>query len=251
MTPRLRRPLLSTLTAAALLVAPAALADWAGEVRLRTATPSSGQPPEQKGKVYGRKTVLRLDLEPAPQQQASGTTSFIIDLQRRMAVTLMHKQKLATHKDVSELPLKLPALCPGKGQDFDACFLSRGFKKTGSARVNGQLATVYEASVPGEDGRPRRQKLWRPTELPEVPYVRAQTFEPGGLVESELDVLDIKVGPQPDSRFTVPADYQQRGGFMPEARQKGLKPEDLQGKTPDEIEKLIKERMGSGAPRRR
>jgi hypothetical protein len=242
MTSRFRRPLQSTLTAAALLVAPAALADWAGELRVRTSVPPA---PEQKGKAYGRKSLMRLDLEPPEKGRATSVdhTSLLLDLRKSTGLSVAHKQRVATAHELSELPVRVPGPCTDPRQDLDACLVARGYKKTGSARVNGQVTTLYEVSFPGADGKPWRQKVWRPTDLPEVPYVRVQTFDGAGLLRSGLDVLDIQVGPQPDSRFTVPADYQQRGGQIPSARLQGLKVEDLQGRSPKEAEKLFRDRL--------
>jgi hypothetical protein len=246
MTPRCFRPLLSALTAAVLLAAPTALADWVGDIRLKNAPPpgAQGGPVELKGKMYGRKGLVRMDMELPPQQQAQmGNMSIIFNLQMRTGTMLMHKQKLATQRSLDELPMKLPGACTGLGQDFDACFKAQGYVKTGSEKVNGHPATIYEGNVPSQDGKQRRQKLWRPTDLAEVPYIRSQTFDATGRAETELDVLNIQVGPQPDSRFAIPPDYQQQPP-SPASRMGNLKPEDLQGKSPEEIEKLIRERMG-------
>lgn len=210
MNPSSYRSRLSALTAAALLVAMPALADWSADIRLKTA-PVPGQPasPEMKGKMYGRKSLLRMDMEMPAEQAAMGRMSMIFDWEKRTGTMLMHAQKLATQRSLDEMAVKLPGACTGKGKDFDACFKAQGYKKTGTEKVNGHPATIYEGNVPGQDGKPARQRVWRPTDLPEVPYVRSETYDTQGAVVTELDVLNVQVGPQPDSLFTVPSDYQQ------------------------------------------
>ncbi len=248
MRPSSLRHRLSGLAAAALLVATPALADWSAETTTKL-TPPAGQkaPPDMKGKVYGRKNLLRMDAQVPGQPVMAQGMSILFDFEKRTGTTLIHARKLASERNLDELPVKLPFSCTGKTQDYDACFLEQGYKKTGTEKVNGHAATVYEGTVPGLEGKPMRQKMWRPTDLPEVPYVRAQTFGPDGGV-TEVNLTNIQQGQQPDALFKVPADYQSLGASPMGVPMGGLKPEDFQGKTPAQIQELIRQRMGQGAP---
>jgi hypothetical protein len=255
MSPSSLRHRLSGLATAALLVASPALADWTADATTKVSAPpgqkaAPGQkaPPEMKGRIYGRKGLLRMDSQvPAPPQGPAMNMSILFDFEKRTGTTLMHAQKVASVRNLDELPVKLPGSCTGKTQDYDACFLEQGYKKTGTETVNGHATTVYEGSPASVDGKPMRQKVWRPTDLPEVPYVRAQTFSADGQV-TELNLTHIQEGKQPDSLFTIPADYRKMEGPPMGAPMGGLKPEDFKGKTPEQIQELIRQRMGQGAP---
>ncbi|MFP2927311.1 hypothetical protein ACLESO_19355 [Pyxidicoccus sp. 3LG] len=245
MSPSPLRHRLSGLTAAALLVATPALADWSADATTKVA-PQPGQPPppDIQGKLYGRKGMLRMDSQIPGQPTAPGM-SVLFDFEKRTGTMLMHAQKVATVRSLDDLPMRLPGSCTGKTQDYDACFKEQGYKKVGTEKVNGQATTVYEGTPPSVDGTPMRQKVWRPTGLPEVPYVRAQTFTAQGV--TEINLTNIQQGAQPDSRFAVPADYRKVDAPPPGAAPGGLKPEDLQGKTPEQLQELIRQRMGQGA----
>ncbi|MBZ4423181.1 DUF4412 domain-containing protein [Myxococcus sp. RHSTA-1-4] len=248
MSPSSLRHRLSGLAAATLLVATPAFADWSADATTKI-TPASGQkaPPEVTGKVYGRKGLLRMDTHTTGQPGAV-QMSIIFDFEKRTGTTLMHAQKIASERNLDDLPVKLPGSCTGKMQDFDACFLEQGYKKTGTEKVNGHPTTVYEGTPPGMDGKPMRQKVWRPTDLSDVPYVRAQTFGAGGQV-TEINLNNVQQGPQPDSRFTVPADYRKMAAPPAGAVPGGFTAEDFQGKSPEQIQEMIRQRMGQGAPK--
>jgi hypothetical protein len=241
------RSRLSGLAAATLLAATPAFADWSADATTKI-TPAAGQqaPPEVTGKVYGRKGLLRMD-SLAPGMSGAVQVSNLFDFQKRTGTTLMHGQKLAMERNLDDLPVKLPGSCTGKQQDFDACFLEQGYKKVGTETVNGHPTVVYEGTPPAMDGTPTRQKVWRPTDLADVPYVRAQTFSSTGQV-TEINLTHIQQGPQPDSRFTVPADYRKMPAPPPGAIPGGFSAEDFQGKSPAQIQEMIRERMGQGAP---
>ncbi|QSQ22420.1 hypothetical protein JY651_46130 [Pyxidicoccus parkwayensis] len=250
MSPHSLRHRLSGLAVAVLLVAAPALADWSADATTK-ALPQPGQkaPPEMKGRVYGRKGMLRMDSQvPAPQGGKSPdlSMSVLFDFEKRTGTTLMHAQKLASVRNLDELPVKLPGSCMGKTQDYDACLVEQGYKKTGTEKVNGHPTNVYEGSVPGMDGKVTHQKVWRPTDLPEVPYVRAQSLTDRG--QMEINLTNIQEGKQPDALFTVPADYRKVDGAAAAPPMGGLKPEDFQGKTPEQIQELIRQRMSQGAP---
>jgi len=252
MRPCSLRHRLSGLAAAALLGASPALADWSADATTKV-SPQPGQkpPPDIKGKVFGRKGMLRMDTQLPGQPGTTPGMSVLFDFERRTGTTLMHAQKVASVRSLDELPMKLPLSCTGKAQDYDACFLEQGYKKTGTEKVNGHPSAVYEGTVPGMDGKPVRQKMWRPTDLAEVPYVRAQTFNPDGHV-TEINLTHVQQGKQPDSLFAIPPDYRKMAappagtgaGGMPG----GFKREDFEGKTPAQIQEMIRQRMSPGAP---
>ncbi|NMO15557.1 hypothetical protein HPC49_30535 [Pyxidicoccus fallax] len=248
MNPTPLRHRLSGLAAATLLMATPALADWQADATTKF-TPPAGQkaPPEMTGKIYGRKGVLRMDSQTPGPDGKPLQVSFIFNYEKRTGTTVMHTQKMVMERSLDDLPVKLPGSCTGKTQDFDACFKEQGYKKVGNEKVNGHSAVVYEGMTPDIHGRPSRQKVWRPTDLAEVPYIRAQTFGAGGDV-TEVNLTNIQTGPVPDSRFTVPADYQKLAAPAPGAMPGGLKPEDLKGKTPEQIQELLRQRLGQGAP---
>lgn len=245
MSPHSLRHRLSGLAAASLLVASPALADWSAEATTKVTAPAGQpQPPEMKGRIYGRKGQLRMDTQ-VPTQQGKGpdlSMSMLFDFEKRTGTTLMHARKLATVRSLDQMAMNLPGSCTGKTQDYDACLVEQGYKKTGTEKVNGHPTAVYEGSPQGFDGKPLRQKVWRPTDLPEVPYVRAQTFSERGQV-TEINLTNIQQGKQPDALFTVPADYQKvEGSALPPGG--GLKREDFQGKTPEQIQEMIRQRLG-------
>jgi hypothetical protein len=74
------------------------------------------------------------------------------------------------------------------------------------------------------------------------------TGERQGQLALEINLSNIQVGPQPDSRFVVPPDYRKMDAPAMNAPPGGLKPEDFQGKTPAQIQEMIRQRMEAGAP---
>ncbi|WP_342376794.1 hypothetical protein NVS55_36250 [Myxococcus stipitatus] len=242
MNPFSIRRALPKVLAASLLVSMPALADWVGELRVKSApVPGQKAPSETKGKMYGRTGMLRMDLSPA---EVPGGMSIIFDWQKRTGTTLFHQKKAATVRSLDELPVKIPGECSGTGQDFDACFTAQGYKKTGSAKVNGHPTDIYEGVPPGAEGSIQKQKVWRPTDLPEVAYVRSHTYDMAGKLQSEIDVLNIQTGAQPATVFTVPADYDELDSAAGAGNVlQSFKPEDFKGKTPQQIQEMIRQRM--------
>ncbi|MBJ6764974.1 hypothetical protein JGU66_29775 [Myxococcaceae bacterium JPH2] len=234
---------LSGLVASSLLLATPAFADWVGDLRVKSA-PLPGQKgpaPETAGKMYGRMDKLRMDMD---TPQIPGGMTILFDWEKRTGVVLFHERKTAMVRNLDALPVQIPNTCIGKGQDLDACFTSQGYKKVGTEKVNGHPTIVYEGLPPGAEGSIKRQKVWRPTDLPEVAYVRSQTFDPQNALRAEIDVTNIQVGAQPDSRFSVPADYETQDAMRPVPTSMGaFKAEDLQGKTPEQIQEMIRQRM--------
>lgn len=243
------RHALSSLIAAVALVATPALADWEADATTTTVAAPGQQAParEMKSKMYGRASVIRTDME-MPGRPELGGRSMIMDFEKRTGTVLLHAQKAWTQQSLDAMSINTPGSCKGKVEEIEACFKALGYKKVGSEKVNGHPTTVYEGNIPGAGGTPQRQKLWRPTDLPEVLYVRSQVFNAQGQLALEINLSNIKVGPQPDSRFAVPADYRKMDVPAMGAAPGGLKPEDFQGKTPAQIQEMIRQRMGAGAP---
>jgi hypothetical protein len=242
------RHALSSLVAAVVLVATPALADWEADALTKT-FPQPGQKApaqEMKTKMYGRAGVLRVDMEQSGGP-AGGAKSMIMDFEKRTGTMLLHAQKVAAQQSLDAMPMTTPGSCKGKVENIDTCLKEQGYKKVGSEKVNGHPTTVYEGTVPGASGTPQRQKIWRPTDLPEVLYVRTQLFNAQDQLTMEINVSNIRVGPQPDSRFAIPSDYRKMDTPSGHSTPGGLKPEDFQGKTPAQIQELIRQRMGSGA----
>ncbi|MBJ6764975.1 hypothetical protein JGU66_29780 [Myxococcaceae bacterium JPH2] len=230
---------LSGFVASTLLLATPAFADYVGDLRVKSA-PLPGQQspePETAGKIYGRKDKLRMDMV---SSQLPGGMSIIFDWAKPSGIILFHERKTAMVRSLDEVAGQLPNTCIGKGQDLDACFLAQGYKKVGTEKVNGHPTTVYEGLPPNAERSIKRQKMWRPTDLPEVAYVRSQTFDLQNTLRSEVDVLNIQVGAQPDSRFSVPADYQVQDPKRPMPSSMGtFNAEGSEGMTPEQFGELL------------
>ncbi|WP_163864206.1 LolA family protein [Myxococcus eversor] len=240
---------LSGVLATTLLLSTPALADWVGDLRVKSA-PLAGQKgaaPETKGKMFGRPGMLRMDLAPA---EVPGGMSIIFDWEKRTGTTLFHAKKAATSRSLDDMSVKIPGTCVGKTQDFDACFKEQGFKKVGTEKVNGHPTVVYEGVPPGAEGSIQRQKVWRPTDLPEVAYVRSQTFGKDGKVQADIEVTNIQMGAQAAALFAVPPGYEELDATSAAPPIMGsFKPEDFKGKTPEQIQEMIRQRMGQqGTP---
>jgi hypothetical protein len=225
------------------LLASPALADWEADLKLkpRAGTMGPGPARELQGKAHGRQSQLRMDLE-SPQ----GPMSMLINWEKHQLTLLLHSQKLAMQRDTGQ-DSDIPS-CGTK--DIEACLTSQGFKKSGSETVNGHPCTVYEKNAASAKGTVNT-KIWRPTDLKEVPFVRSQSSDASG-VTNLINLTNVKVGAQPDSLFVAPADYramQAPGGGAPGAQPGGaLNPADFKGKTPEQIREMIQKQMGEAPP---
>lgn len=237
------RALVSGVAAGFLLVASPALADWEADVRLKSQGAAAlGGSEVATGRAYGSKAGLRMDFE-TPQ----GRLSNIIDWKQRQAVTLMHAHKRALWMDLGRAGLSVPD-CEG-AKDVEKCLVGRGYRRTGTEEANGHPCTVYERKATRKDDA-EDVKLWRPTDLAEVPFLRTQTFDARGQVVSQLNLTNVKVAPQPASLFTVPVDYQrmEAGRLTSEGAPRakgsggfgGLVGPGPQGKTPGPLEQMMK-----------
>lgn len=151
------------------------------------------------GRAHGSKAGMRMDFE-----TAQGRISHLLDWKNRKAVTLLHAHKSALMMDVDRAGTSVPD-CDGV-KDVEQCLKARGYQQTGSEEANGHPCTVYERKATKKDD-PENVKLWRPKDLPEVPFLRTQTFDAKGKLLSQVNLMNVKVAPQPASLFTVPGDY--------------------------------------------
>ncbi len=245
--------MLSGVAAGVLLAASPALADWQADVQFQTPATShygkQGSLQEMKGKAYGRKGLMRMDV-----QTPAGAMSMLLDQNKGTATNLMHERKLVVQADAAQAGVDLPNC---KGKSYAACLNAQGYKKVGSETVNGLPCTVYElARKEEEDGG--KVRVWLPTGLKEDVIVRSQRHDAEGKLTSQFDLTNVKVGPQPNSRFSVPKDYQpmqmSNMGAPATGARPGvmgtLRPEDFAGKTPEQIREMIEKRtkgMGHGA----
>jgi hypothetical protein len=244
--PNLRR-VLSGLFAAALLIASPALADWEADLQFTPRAGSMGPGParELKGKAHGRQSQLRMDLE-SPR----GPMSMLVNWEKHQMTLLLHSQKLAMQRDTGQ-----DSDIPSCGiKDIEACLAAQGFKKSGSEKVNGHPCAVYEKDGVSGNG-PVHTKVWRPTDLKEVPFLRSQSSDASGITNL-VNLTNVKVGAQSDSLFVAPTDYrtmQAPSAGTPGAQPRGagapLNPADFQGKTPEQIREMIQQHTGqNGAP---
>lgn len=240
--PNLRHVLFG-LSAGALLCATPALADWEADLQLKPQAGSMGPgaPQEMHGKAHGRQGALRMDVE-SPR----GPLSVLIDWDKHQLTMLMHPMKMMMQRDTAQSS-DFPT-CGSK--DTDACLVGQGFKKTGSETANGHPCAIYEKDTAGGKNGPVHTKIWRPTDLKEVPFVRNQASNASGVVSS-LDLTNVKIGPQAGSLFVAPADYKTMqvptagpAGANPSGAHPELNPADFQGKTPEQIREMIQQRMG-------
>lgn len=237
---------LSGLSVASLLIASPALADWGADLQFkpRAGAMGPGQARELQGKAYGRQSQMRMDLD-SPR----GPMSMLVNWEKHQTTLLLHSQKLAMQRDTGQ-DSDIPS-CGTK--DIDACLTSQGFKKSGSETINGHPCSVYEKDVASANGT-LHTKVWRPTDLKEVPFVRSQSSDASG-VTNLLNLTNVKVGPQPDSLFVAPTDYRTMQaptagapGAHPGGAAAPMNPADFQGKTPEQIREMLQKRMGDAPP---
>lgn len=196
----LPRAAVSGVVAGLLLVASPALADWEADVQFRSPGAAAlGGSVTPMGRAHGSKAGMRMDFE-----TAQGRISHLLDWKNRKAVTLLHATKSAMMMDVDRAGASVPD-CDGV-KDVEQCLKARGYQQTGVEEANGHPCTVYERKATKKDD-PENVKLWRPKDLPEVPFLRTQTFDAKGKLLSQVNLTNVKVAPQPASLFTVPSDY--------------------------------------------
>jgi hypothetical protein len=174
-----------------LFVSLSARADWRGKMTIT----SSGSAKPVSGKVSGKGDLLRFDLEIRGHQVSS-----IMNYKSEHVTILLHAQKLSVPALFD--PVRFGVVCPP--ERLEACLASRGFKVTGSEKVNGHPCAVYEGDLP-LDGHAAHQKLWHPQDLKEVPFIRASTDT--GQRTTTVNVVDVHVGALADSHFLAPESY--------------------------------------------
>ena len=220
----------------ALLAASPALADWEADFLIKPIKSDPGTPTwESKGKMYTRSGVVRMDM---------GEMSTIIDRKKHTTVSLMHARKVVMQMDTSHYDADFPS-CDKK--DLDKCLAAQGYKKTGSERANGHPCDIYEKDIKRGNGVTMHMKVWTATDLEESIGVRTQSTDANGSV-TESNLTNVKVKDQPDSLFTVPPGYQRMqspglpGPGTSAASPAPLNPSDFQGKSPEELQEMLKKR---------
>ncbi|MGZ3709804.1 MAG: DUF4412 domain-containing protein, partial [Bdellovibrionota bacterium] len=178
------------------LSASAAFADWQGHW---TFTQSGGQ--TIQGQIRMKRSKMRLDLkEPLD-------ASTIIDTRTKQSYNLLHAQKLVMQLDFSQGMANAP-ICAAEA--VEECLSRQGFKKTGSETVDGHPCAIYEGEV-AVGGAPKAHvKLWRPTDLKEVPMIRT-VIKSGQNQPIETRVSAIELKTFPESEFELPKDYRNMG----------------------------------------
>lgn len=137
--------------------------------------------------------------------------------------------------------------CAGSGAD--ACLAQQGFRKTGSASVNGADCDLWERAAGAGDGR-GAMKVWRPKKGGQPGFARV-AFDHSAGHSTQIDVVSVKEGTLATSLFQVPAGFQKQElpGFpgAGAAGGRGLPPGFKPGRMPTqaELEKLMKQ---YGAP---
>jgi hypothetical protein len=192
----------------------AARADWQGKMTM-TAT---GAAAPVTGKISAKGELMRVDMDVHGQ-----ATSAIVDYKVQRVTMLLHARKFVMQTALD--PARFGAC---SAHDIDGCLAKRGFKATGAESVNGHPCKIYEADN-AINGKPAHQKLWRPTDLKEVPFVKCSTTS--GAHVTTLDVNEIADATLADSAFQAPSDYKAlpsfAGGFgggapgMPNGAQMG------------------------------
>ncbi len=210
------RAVVSGVAVGVLLVASPAFADWEAEVRYKAQGAATlGFSQGLSGRAFGSKAGLRMDF-----QTKDGSVSYLFDWKKQKGATLVHASKSATQLDLRRGSTSVPD-CEG-AKDIDACLVGRGYQRKGTESANGHPCTVYERKATRPDDK-ENVKLWRPTDLAEVLFVRTQTFDARGKLISHLDLTNVKVAPQPASLFTVPADYRKMDEGRPASAGSGGK----------------------------
>lgn len=170
-----------------------ARADWEG--KMKWALPKGQGPTEINGTVRAKAPKMRIDIE-----MAGMPISLVLDSEKKKFVSLLHAQKMIKEMSFSEVEKHAPVCLDPR--DVEGCLKKQGFKKTGAEKMNGHPADIYSLTRNGGG----MVKVWRPTDLKEVPSVRTITTDRAGKT-TEINILDIKTTAQAKSHFEVPSDY--------------------------------------------
>ena len=170
-------------------------ADWSGTILIHSSKEKQEIPP---GKVFYQGQKFRMEM--TAQGRAM---TIIVDPEHKTAEMLMPAQKLVLDVPASMADrTKTFVTCANLG--VDECLKERGYKKTGSDTVDGHPCAVYEIqNVQGANSD--HQKIWRPTDLKEVPMIKAVITSKQDVVTTQ--VQNIQVAKLSASLFQVPADY--------------------------------------------
>ena len=172
-----------------------ASADWQGTMSISS---SAREGKTTQGHIFGKPGISRADLSMGQHE-----TSSIVDYRSGKVIVLMHAQKALMETKLD--PAQHGISCTSS--DLLGCFKNLGYHKTGSESVNGHSCDTYEADLtPKATGKKIHQKIWYPTDLKEVPFLRTVSTHDDGKTTS-VNITDVKVGPVAASQFEAPSDY--------------------------------------------
>jgi hypothetical protein len=202
---------LAAAVLAAVLVAPAARADWEGVAKTKIDPPSPMADGTQQGRIYGKGGKLRIEMD-----GRMGKGAVVIDSKNKKMTMIMEEKKAFMVMD-TDGPMagrggagtQLAVSCAG--EDPKECLEAAGFKKGGSDKVNGQKATKWSRVQETPRG-PAHQELWTADGFKEFAVLKQVTKL--GERTVTLEVEGLKKAPQPDSLFEVPAGYQDLSEMM-------------------------------------
>ncbi|MBC7693212.1 MAG: hypothetical protein H7222_15715 [Methylotenera sp.] len=171
-------------------------ADWEGSIT----TDASGS--QMSGQIHMKKDLIRADFK------TPTALSVIMNLTTAKAWVLLHMPHLALANDFSRYKNQVP-MC--SAADVDGCLKQHGFTQKGKETYEGHLCIVYEGHLDRKNPK-TLTKLWRPTDLKEVPSLKTlvRTVDNKG---SSTYIRDVKVGAQDAKLFAVPADYREIQGM--------------------------------------
>jgi hypothetical protein len=172
---------------------------WEGTLKTQ-GTPFDG-PPDEGVKASGSGWNLRFDI-----RRQDSVITFLFDLARGELVRYS-----SPGGDYATLPIEAgkttliggnpPAKC-GK-QGLSSCLRKSGFRRKGRSTVNGHAATQWERTV--DWPQDYLQALWVADDFTELVPLRQVTRWLGHTVT--IDVLNLKVAPQPAADFAPPSGY--------------------------------------------
>lgn len=180
-----------------LSTASVAQADWSGRIEVHGAESPGSEGRATPGKIFAKGTKLRVEVK------AHGQDAVIVaDIKGGKASMLMPAQKIAMDLPASMSDKKI-LTCPTG--NIIGCLKSKGYKKTGSEKVDDHLCEIWEGDESHANYK-THQKIWHPTDLKEVFMLKSVTRTENGNEVLTL-VKDIKIAALDDSLFKVPGDF--------------------------------------------
>ncbi len=157
------------------------------------------------GKIYWGNGKVRLDMDAAGHD-----VTMVQDLPRKTSYMILHQQRVYMEMGAGNSGghMQTPDLM--RYDPNDPCAAEPGYtcKKLGSEMINGRSCDKWEFAGPNGS-----RTVWIDRKL----HFPIRTMSPEG---GEMDVTNVKEGPQPASLFQVPAGYtkMEMGGVNPGRR---------------------------------